>query len=28
MSSYLLFFGLGDFERVNRLVDGVDVGWW
>jgi aminopeptidase N len=26
MSSYLLFFGLGDFERIHRLVDGVDVG--
>jgi aminopeptidase N len=26
MSSYLLFFGLGDFERVSRMVDGVDVG--
>jgi aminopeptidase N len=26
MSSYLLFFGLGDFERVHREVDGVDVG--
>ena len=26
MSSYLLFFGLGDFERVSRQVDGVDVG--
>jgi len=26
MSSYLLFFGLGDFERVNRNVGGVDVG--
>ena len=26
MSSYLLFFGLGDFERVHRMVDGVDVG--
>jgi len=26
MSSYLLFFGMGDFERVNRNVDGVDVG--
>ncbi|HEY6450976.1 MAG TPA: M1 family aminopeptidase [Steroidobacteraceae bacterium] len=26
MSSYLLFFGLGDFERVHRVVDGVDVG--
>ena len=26
MSSYLLFFGLGDFERVSRKVGGVDVG--
>lgn len=26
MSSYLLFFGLGDFERVHRDVDGVDLG--
>jgi aminopeptidase N len=26
MSSYLLFFGLGDFERVSRQVDGVDIG--
>ena len=26
MSTYLLFFGLGDFERVHRDVDGVDVG--
>src|SRR5208282_753241 len=26
MSSYLLFFGVGDFERVHREVDGVDVG--
>ncbi len=26
MSSYLLFFGAGDFERVARVVDGVDVG--
>ena len=26
MSSYLLFFGAGDFERVRRVVDGVDVG--
>ncbi len=26
MSSYLLFFGLGDFERVHRRVDGVDIG--
>ncbi len=26
MSSYLVFFGMGDFERVHRNVDGVDVG--
>ena len=26
MSSYLLFFGLGDFERISKMVDGVDVG--
>jgi aminopeptidase N len=26
MSSYLLFFGSGDFERVHRDVAGVDVG--
>lgn len=26
MSSYLLFFGLGDFERAHRDVGGVDVG--
>jgi aminopeptidase N len=26
MSSYLLFFGMGDFERVSRKVNGVDVG--
>jgi len=26
MSSYLLYFGAGDFERVHRMVDGVDVG--
>ncbi|HVV64328.1 MAG TPA: M1 family metallopeptidase [Rhizomicrobium sp.] len=26
MSSYLLFFGLGDFERVSRTVNGVEVG--
>ncbi|HEX4386204.1 MAG TPA: M1 family metallopeptidase [Myxococcales bacterium] len=26
MSSYLLFFGVGDFERVHRDVNGVDVG--
>ena len=26
MSSYLLFFGLGDFERDSRMVDGIEVG--
>jgi len=26
LSSYLLFFGLGDFERISRKVDGVDIG--
>jgi aminopeptidase N len=26
MSSYLLFFGAGDFERVHRAVGNVDVG--
>ena len=26
MSSYLLFFGLGDFERVQRRVGEVDIG--
>jgi len=26
MSSYLLYFGAGDFERVHRSVEGVDVG--
>ncbi len=26
MSSYLLFFGLGDFERISRKVNGVDIG--
>jgi aminopeptidase N len=26
MSSYLLFFGAGDFERVHRRVGDVDVG--
>jgi len=26
MSTYLLFFGLGDFERAHRDVGGVDVG--
>lgn len=26
MSTYLLFVGVGDFERIHRSVDGVDVG--
>jgi aminopeptidase N len=26
MSTYLLFLGLGDFERISRRVNGVDVG--
>jgi aminopeptidase N len=26
MSSYLVFFGLGDFERISQKVAGVDVG--
>jgi aminopeptidase N len=26
MSSYLLFFGLGDFQRISRKVNGIDVG--
>jgi aminopeptidase N len=26
MSTYLFFLGLGDFERIHRSVDGVDVG--
>jgi aminopeptidase N len=26
MSTYLLFLGIGDFERVHKMVDGVDVG--
>ena len=26
MSPYLMFLGLGDFERISRKVDGVDVG--
>ena len=26
MSTYLLFLGIGDFERVHRQVDDVDVG--
>ncbi|HKU90802.1 MAG TPA: M1 family metallopeptidase [Steroidobacteraceae bacterium] len=26
MSTYLLFFGAGDFERVHRTVQNVDIG--
>jgi aminopeptidase N len=26
MSTYLLFFALGDFERIRQTVDGVDIG--
>ncbi|HEX3431552.1 MAG TPA: M1 family metallopeptidase [Rhizomicrobium sp.] len=26
MSTYLLFFALGDFERLSRQVNGIDVG--
>lgn len=26
MSTYLLFVGVGDFERMHTMVDGVDVG--
>lgn len=26
MSTYLLFFGLGEFERATSLVDGVELG--
>ena len=26
MSTYLLFVGVGDFERIHKVVDGVDVG--
>jgi aminopeptidase N len=26
MSTYLLFLGIGDFERVHQSIDGVDVG--
>ncbi|WP_293372435.1 M1 family metallopeptidase [Phenylobacterium sp.] len=26
MSTYLLFLGVGDFERVHQTVDGVEVG--
>jgi aminopeptidase N len=26
MSTYLLYLGVGDFERIHKTVDGVDVG--
>ena len=26
MSTYLLFFGLGDFERATTVADGVEIG--
>jgi len=26
MSTYLLFVGVGDFERIQNRVDGVDIG--
>ena len=26
MSTYLLFLGIGDFERIHRIADGVDIG--
>jgi aminopeptidase N len=26
MSTYLLFLGVGDFERIHTMVDGTDVG--
>ena len=26
MSAYLMFLAIGDFERISRKVDGVDVG--
>ena len=26
MSTYLLFFGLGDFERATKMADGTEVG--
>jgi aminopeptidase N len=26
MSTYLFFLGIGDFERIHKQVDGVDVG--
>ena len=26
MSTYLLFLGVGDFERIHKSIDGVDVG--
>ena len=25
MSTYLLYLGIGDFERIHQAVDGVDV---
>ena len=26
MSTYLLFVAIGDFERIHKVVDGIDVG--
>lgn len=26
MSSYLLFFGIGDFQRQSKMADGIDYG--
>lgn len=26
MSTYLLFLGIGDYERIHKSVDGIDVG--
>ncbi len=26
MSTYLLFFGLGDFERATKMADGTEIG--
>jgi len=26
MSSYLMFLGVGDFQRISRKVDGIEVG--
>ena len=26
MSTYLLFVGIGDYERIHQEVDGVDIG--